>query len=89
MTFTTVERGAQSNIEETREVVGALKAFPGRILSLDVRDHWNPLEVCGRDLAPARDVRATLEAAPALAAVIGELSVRSHRSGASVASRRL
>jgi precorrin-6B methylase 2 len=75
-----------NTIHETREVAGALKGFPGRILSLDVRDHWNRIVVCGRDLAPARDVRAALEASPALAAVIGELSVRSHRSGASVVS---
>ena len=77
-----------NTIHETREVVGALKAFPGRILSLDVRGHWNRVVVCGRDLVPARDVRATLAATPALAAVIGELSVRSHRSGTALASRR-
>jgi spermidine synthase len=73
-----------NTIHETREVVRALEPYAGRILSLDVRGHWNRIVVCGRDLAPARQVRADLQGVPALGGVIAQLGVRSHRSGSSV-----
>jgi SAM-dependent methyltransferase len=64
-----------NTIHETRAVVEALEGFPGRVLSMDVRGHWNRIVVCGRDLEPARKVRACLEAVPALGGAMSRLGV--------------
>jgi SAM-dependent methyltransferase len=77
-----------NTIHETRDIVGALTGFPGRVLSLDIRGHWNRIVICGRDLAPPRNVRAALVSEPALRSVIAQLGVRSHRSGTSVRQER-
>jgi precorrin-6B methylase 2 len=69
-----------NTIHETREVVEALEPFPGRILSLDIRGHWNRIVVCGRDLAPAREVRSFLAGVPELGGVMARLALRRHRS---------
>ena len=37
-----------------RRVVRAMRPIGGRVVSLDVRGHWNRVTVCGRDLPPPR-----------------------------------
>jgi predicted membrane-bound spermidine synthase len=68
-----------NTIHETRAVVRALDGFPGRVLSLDVRGHWNRIVVAGQDLAPARSVRAAFEGVPVLREAMARLRIRTLR----------
>ena len=68
-----------NTIHETPAVVEAMGAFGGRLVSLEVRDHWNRILLCGRGLPPPRELRRRLERHPGLARVMGRLAVRAPR----------
>jgi SAM-dependent methyltransferase len=69
-----------NTIHETPAVLRALAPCPGRIVSLDVRGHWNRIVHCGRDLPTARELRRRLLANPHLAGVLDAVALRSCRS---------
>jgi spermidine synthase len=66
-----------NTIHEMPGVVRAMRSFGGRIVSLDVRGHWNRVTVCGRDLPPPRALRQALGARPEMARVLPRLGLRS------------
>jgi spermidine synthase len=51
-----------NTIHEMPVIVRAMRPFGGRVVSLDVRGHWNRVTVCGRDLPPPRALRRALAA---------------------------
>jgi spermidine synthase len=65
-----------NTIHEMNAVVRAMRPFGGRVLSLDVRGHWNRIVVGGRPLPPARALRSRLLASP-VAGLMSRLAVRS------------
>ena len=70
-----------NTIHETAAVVRAMRPFGDRIVSLDVRGHWNRVTVCGRDLPPPRALRRALGARTETARILPRVSLRSHRPG--------
>ena len=69
-----------NTIHETKAVLQALAACPGRIVSLDVRGHWNRIVHCGRDLPAPRELRRRLAAHSPLAGVLDSVALRSCRA---------
>jgi spermidine synthase len=65
-----------NTIHEMPAVRRVMRAFPGRVVSLEVRGHWNRILLCGRDVPPPRELRRRLEAHPMLARALGRLTVR-------------
>ena len=65
-----------NTIHEMPAIVRAMRPIGGRILSLDVRGHWNRVTVCGRDLPPARAFRAALAARAETGRILGRLALR-------------
>lgn len=65
-----------NTIHETPAVVRAMRPF-GRVVSMNVRGHWNRVVLGGRDAPDPRVLRARLAAHPSLAAVLPRLSIRS------------
>jgi spermidine synthase len=65
-----------NTIHETPAVVRAMRPLGPRVVSMNVRGHWNRVVLGGRDVPPARALRALLAAHPALSAVLPRLSVR-------------
>ena len=65
-----------NTIHETPAIVRAMRPFGGRIVSLDVRGHWNRVTVCGRDLPPPRVLRAALAARAETGRILGRLALR-------------
>jgi spermidine synthase len=66
-----------NTIHEMPGVVRAMRPFGGRIVSMDVRGHWNRVTVYGRDLPPPRTLRKALRARPEIARVLPRLGLRS------------
>jgi len=66
-----------NTIHEMPAIVRAMRAFGGRIVSLDVRGHWNRVTVCGRDLPSPRALREALGAAPETSRILRRLALRS------------
>jgi spermidine synthase len=66
-----------NTIHEMPGVVRAMRRFGGRIVSLDVRGHWNRVTVCGRDLPPPRFLRDALGVRPETSRILGRLALRS------------
>jgi SAM-dependent methyltransferase len=66
-----------NTIHEMPAVVRALRPLGGRIVSLDVRDHWNRIVVCGRRLARPATIRRLLHGQPALRRLLSRIAVRS------------
>jgi spermidine synthase len=66
-----------NTIHEMPAIVRALGPFEGRIVSLDVRGHWNRIVVCGRDLPPPTALRRTLASRPETVRLLPHLSLRS------------
>jgi hypothetical protein len=58
-------------------IVRAMRAFGGRIVSLDVGGHWNRATVCGRDLPPPRALRRVLSSRTETARIMPQVSLRS------------
>lgn len=65
-----------NTIHEMPAVARAMRAFGGRIVSLDVRGHWNRVTVCGRRLPPPRALRRALGARAETARILGRLALR-------------
>ena len=69
-----------NTIHEMKAMVRAMRPFGERVVSLDVRGHWNRIVVCGSKLPDAREIRRRLQDS-AVAKLMNRLSVRS-RAGA-------
>ena len=65
-----------NTIHETPTIVRAMRPFGGRVVSLDVRGHWNRVTVCGRDLPSPRALRAALAARAETGRILGRLALR-------------
>jgi len=65
-----------NTIHETGAIVRACRPLGGRILSLDVRGHWNRIVVCGRALPPPRRARRRLRESGLLAGTLRRVAVR-------------
>ncbi len=66
-----------NTIHEMPGVVRAMRPFGGRIVSLDVRGHWNRVTICGRDLPPPRALRLRLGARPEMVRMLRRVALRS------------
>jgi spermidine synthase len=66
-----------NTIHEMPAIVRALRPFGHRIVSLDVRRHWNRIVAWGRDLPPPTTLRGILAARPETARLLPHLSLRS------------
>lgn len=67
---------SSNTIHETAAVVRAMRPIGARILSLSVRDHWNCILVCGRNLPHARGVRRRLRPYGNFELLLSHLTVR-------------
>jgi spermidine synthase len=65
-----------NTIHESPAVVRAMKPLVGRVLSLDVKRHWNRIVVGGRRLPRAREVRRRLSRVGTLVRLLRQVSVR-------------
>lgn len=65
-----------NTIHEGPAVVRAMRPFGARVVSMDVRGHWNRVVLGGRDLPAPRALRARLAAEGPLAGVLPRLSLR-------------
>jgi hypothetical protein len=65
-----------NTIHEMPGVVRAMRPFGGRIVSLDVRGHWNRVTVCGRDLPAPRALRKILGARTQTSWILGRVALR-------------
>jgi predicted membrane-bound spermidine synthase len=65
-----------NTIHESPAVVRAMRPFGGRVISLDVKRHWNRIVVGGRGLPSARQVRRRLSGVASLARLLRQVSVR-------------
>jgi len=66
-----------NTIHETPAIVRAMRPFGGRIVSLDVRGHWNRVTVCGRDLPRPHVLRGTLAGRKETSEVLRRVALRS------------
>jgi precorrin-6B methylase 2 len=73
---------AANTIHEMPGVVRAMRPFGGRIVSLDVRGHFNRVTVCGRDLPSPRVLRKVLGARPEMARLLRRVGLRSRQRAA-------
>jgi spermidine synthase len=64
-------------IHEMPDIVRAMRPLGGRVVSLDVRGHWNRIVVGGRDVPPPSRLRHRLRVHPALAPILPRLAIRS------------
>ena len=67
---------SSNTIHEMPGVVRAMRPIAGRVVSLDVRSHWNRIVVGGRDLPPARALRRELSRQPAISRSLSRLALR-------------
>jgi hypothetical protein len=67
---------ASNTIHEMPAIVRAMRPIGGRIVSLDVRGHWNRVTVCGRDLPPPAGLRRVLKARDETSRILGRLALR-------------
>jgi len=65
-----------NTIHETPDVVRAMRPIGGRVISLDVRGHWNRVTVCGRALSAPRVVRRVLAGRPETARMLRRVNLR-------------
>jgi spermidine synthase len=65
-----------NTIHEGPAVMRAMRPFGRRVLSLDVKRHWNRIVIGGGDVPPAREMRRRLRQVPALTALLRQVSVR-------------
>jgi len=66
-----------NTIHETSSVIHAMHRIARRVVSLEVRGHWNSVVVCGRDLPAPRGLRGALAATEATSRILGRLALRS------------
>jgi hypothetical protein len=69
-----------NSIHESPAIIEVMRSFGGRVVSLDVRGHWNRILLCGHELPAPRELRVALGRRPELARMLGFVSVRSPRS---------
>ncbi|HYN01084.1 MAG TPA: fused MFS/spermidine synthase [Vicinamibacteria bacterium] len=65
-----------NTIHEMPAIVRAMRPFGGRIVSMDVRGHWNRVTVCGRDLPPPRALRSALASRAETSRILGRMALR-------------
>jgi len=65
-----------NTIHEMPAVVRAMRPVGGRVVSLDVRGHWNRVTLCGRDLPPPRELRRRLSGHRGLEGMLGAVAAR-------------
>ena len=65
-----------NTIHEMPAIVRAMRPFGGRIVSLDVRGHWNRVTVCGRDLPSPRAFRSALASRAETSRILGRVALR-------------
>lgn len=65
-----------NTIHEMPAVVRAMAPLPGRVVSMDVDDHWNRIVVSGASVPPPQRIRQVLSAHPSLRTVLPHLAVR-------------
>ena len=65
-----------NTIHEMPGLVRAIRLISRRVVSLDVRGHWNRIVVCGRDLPPARELRQQLARQAPLGPMLSALALR-------------
>jgi hypothetical protein len=66
-----------NTIHEMPDIVRAMTPLGGRVVSLDVRGHWNRIVVGGRDLPPPARLRRVLREHPLLSPLLPRLAMRS------------
>jgi spermidine synthase len=66
-----------NTIHETPRIVRAMRPFGGRVVSMDVRGHWNRVVLCGRSVPAPRALRRALARRPELARALRRLDLRS------------
>jgi precorrin-6B methylase 2 len=73
------ERGivVSNTIHEMPDIVRAMSPLGGRVVSLDVRGHWNRIVVGGRGLPPPARLRRVLREHQLLAPLLPRLAIRS------------
>ena len=65
-----------NTIHESPAVVRAMRPFGARVVSLDVRRHWNRIVIGGRDLPPPREVQRRLAGQGPLARMLSQVTIR-------------
>ena len=65
-----------NTIHETPAVVRAVRPLGGRVVSIEVRGHWNEVLVSGRDVPPPRAIRKALAARPETSRILARIAVR-------------
>jgi spermidine synthase len=65
-----------NTIHETPAIVRAMRPIGGRVVSLDVRGHWNRVAVCGRQLPAPRELRRVLATTPATFRILPRVALR-------------
>jgi len=66
-----------NTIHEMPAIVRAMRPFGGRVVSFDVRGHWNRVTVCGRDLPPPGPLRRTLATRAETSRMLERVALRS------------
>jgi spermidine synthase len=66
-----------NTIHEMPDIVRAMRRLGGRVVSLDVRGHWNRIVAGGRELPPPARMRRVLQGDPSLASFLPRLAIRS------------
>jgi precorrin-6B methylase 2 len=66
-----------NTIHEMANIVGTMRPLGGRVVSLDVRGHWNRIVVGGRDVPLPAQLRQVLREHHQLAPMLPRLAVRS------------
>jgi spermidine synthase len=65
-----------NTIHEMPGITRAMHLLGGRVVSLDVRGHWNRIVVGGRDVPPPARLRQVLREHPRLAPMLPRLAIR-------------
>jgi len=65
-----------NTIHEMPGIVRAMRPFGNRIVSLDVRGHWNRVTVCGRDLPLPRALRRALAGRAETSRILPRIALR-------------
>ncbi|HET9314124.1 MAG TPA: hypothetical protein VFQ51_00995 [Vicinamibacteria bacterium] len=65
-----------NTIHESPAVVRAMRPFGPRVVSLDVKRHWNRIVIGGRAVPPPRELRRVLGRHPPLARMLRHASIR-------------
>jgi spermidine synthase len=66
-----------NTIHEMPGIVRAMRPLGGRVVSLEVRGHWNRIVLSGRDLPAPAQLRTRLRGHPSLAPILSRLAIRS------------